>query len=277
MRLTVVVHIIGILVRLFGPTLLAPFLIAVYYREFADAAGFGGTALGTVVLGHAMRRAGGRDAVKAAERLRRVEALTVVAASWLLMAHLSAIPYIWSGLGFIDALFEAMSGLTTTGATVFRDFSAFGRGIFFWRSLTQWLGGMGVIALFVAVLPRLAIGGRELFFAEAPGPTDEKLTPQLRQTALALWRLYAGFTAAEVIALRVAGMSWFDSICHAFTTLAAGGFSPHPASIAGYQSPAVEWTICAFMFLAGANFALQYRVVVRGHWRALLRDEEFLA
>ncbi|MEO7274259.1 MAG: potassium transporter TrkG [Vicinamibacterales bacterium] len=119
----------------------------------------------------------------------------------------------WAGLGFVDALFEAMSGLTTTGATVLRDFGAVGRGLFFWRAMTQWLGGMGVIALFVAVLPHLAIGGRELFFSEASGLTDEKLTPQLRQTAGALWKLYATITAAQVLALYVAGMSLFDSVC----------------------------------------------------------------
>jgi trk system potassium uptake protein TrkH len=277
MRLPVVVHLIGVLVRLFGPMLLAPALVAAYYREHGDAVGFAATAAGTIVLGHAMRLAGGAAAGRAAERLRRIEGMAVVAGAWLLMAHVSAIPYVWAGLGPIDALFEAMSGLTTTGATVLRDFSDFGRAIFFWRALTHWLGGMGVIALFVAVLPRLAIGGRELFFAEASGPSDEKLTPQLRQTALALWRLYAAFTAAQILALWLAGMSVFDAVCHAMATLAAGGFSPHPLSIAGYNSPAIEWIICAFMLVAGANFALQYRVIVRGHGRALFHDEEFRA
>jgi trk system potassium uptake protein TrkH len=171
-------------------------------------------------------------------------------------------------------MFESMSGLTTTGATVFRDFSAYGRGIFFWRGMTQWLGGMGVIALFVAVLPRLAIGGRELFFAEMSGPDDEKVAPQIRRTAALLWRLYAGLTALETIALRLAGMSWYDAITHAFTTLAAGGFSPHPLSIAGYQSPAIEWVIITFMVLAGANFALQYRALLRRDFRLLTDDEE---
>jgi trk system potassium uptake protein TrkH len=277
MRLAVVVHVIGVLVRLYGPMLLVPALVALYYGERTDAAGFALTAAGTALLGQVMRSAGGAAGERAAERMRRAEGITVVAGSWLLMALLSAIPYRWAGLGFIDALFESMSGLTTTGATVFRDFDAFGHGIFFWRSLTHWLGGMGVIALFVAVLPRLAIGGRELFFAEASGPTDEKLTPQLRQTALALWRLYAALTAAQTIALSLAGMTLFDAACHAMATLGAGGFSPHPRSIAGYQSASIEWIVSAFMFLSGANFALQYRAIVRGHRRALLKDEEFRA
>jgi trk system potassium uptake protein TrkH len=171
MRLAVVVHLIGVLVRLFGPMLIVPAAVAAYYREWTDAAGFMGAAAGTIALAHVMRLAGGAKAEAAAERLRRVEGMMVVAGAWLLMAHVAAIPYIWAGLGFVDALFESMSGLTTTGATVLCDFGQFGRGMFFWRSMTQWLGGMGVIALFVAVLPRLAIGGRELFFAEASGPT----------------------------------------------------------------------------------------------------------
>jgi trk system potassium uptake protein TrkH len=135
---------------------------------------------------------------------------------------------------------------------------------------------MGVIALFVAILPRLAIGGRQLFFAEAPGPTDEKLTPQIRKTAAALWTVYAGLTLAQIIALVAVGMPVYDSVCNAFTTLAAGGFSPHPQSIMGYANPAAEWIITFFMFVAGANFALHYRTL-RGELRALPGDEEFRA
>lgn len=276
MRVSVVVHVVGILVALFAPMLLGPAAIAVYYGEHLDAIGFALAAVGAALLGVLMRRAGGAGAVEATERLRRVEGLCIVAGSWMLLAHLAAVPYMWAGVGFIDALFEAMSGLTTTGATTFTDFARFGHAIFFWRSMTQWVGGMGVIALFIAVLPRLAIGGREVFFAEAPGPTDEKLTPQLRHTALALWRLYAVLTGVEALALWMAGMSPFDAACHSMTTLAAGGFSPHPESIAGYQNVAVEWIICVFMFLAGANFALQVRAA-RGRVLALTRDEEFRA
>jgi trk system potassium uptake protein TrkH len=199
--------------------------------------------------------------------------MAVVAATWLGVAHVAAVPYVWAGLSPVDALFESMSGLTTTGATVLTDFDALGRAMFFWRALTQWLGGLGVIALFVAVLPRLAIGGRELFFAEAPGPTDEKLTPQLRATAVALWRLYLGLTVAETLALALAGMGWYEAVCHALTTMAAGGFSPHAQSIAGYASPSIDWIIITFMFLAGANFALQYRLVF-GNLKAIAKDQE---
>ena len=277
MRLSVVVHVTGALVRFFGATLAAPLAVAAWYGEWRDAAGFGGAFAITVVLGAIMRRAGGSAAAIAAdERLRRIEGLGIVAATWLLVANLAAIPYAWAGLGGVDALFESMSGLTTTGATVITDFSAFGRGVFFWRALTHWIGGLGVIALFVAVLPRLAIGGRELFFAEAPGVTDEKLTPQLRDTALALWKLYAAFTGAQVLALVMAGMSLFDAVCHAFATMAAGGFSPNPMSVAGYGSAAIDWIVVVFMFVAGANFAILYRAATGGH-ASLRQDEEFRA
>ena len=139
--------------------------------------------------------------------------------------------------------------------------------------MTQWIGGMGVITLVVAVLPRLSHGVHQLFFAEAPGPTEEKLAPQIRKTAASLWRLYAGLTAAEVVALGLAGMPWFDAVCHAMTTLSAGGFSPHGQSIMGYDSAAIEWIICGFMLLAGANFALQYRALL-GRPGLLARDDE---
>jgi trk system potassium uptake protein TrkH len=267
----------GLLVRVFGLMFTAPLAVALAHGERRDAVGFALALVVTSVIGHAMRHAGGHAAEGAVDGMRRVEALAVVSGSWLLIAQFAALPFMWVGLGPIDALFESMSGLTTTGATVFRDFSAYGHGLFFWRGMTQWLGGMGVIALFVAILPRLAIGGREIFFAEVSGPEDEKVSPQIRRTAAVLWRLYAALTVMQTVALRIAGMSWYDAINHAFTTLAAGGFSPHPLSVAGYQNAAAEWIIIAFMFIAGANFALQYRALLRRDWRLLTGDEELRA
>ncbi len=277
MRLSLIIHVTGLVVRVFGLMFLAPLVVALIYREFIDAIGFAVVTVLTCGVGHAMRRAGGRDAEDAVERMRRVEGLAIVSVAWLLIAWFAGLPYMWNGLGQIDALFESMSGLTTTGATVFRDFSTYGRGIFFWRSLTNWLGGMGVIALFVAILPRLAIGGREMFFAEASGPDDEKVAPQIRRTAALLWRLYAVLTILQIIALLLVGMPLFDSICNTFGTIAAAGFSPHPSSIAGYQNPAAEWVIIVFMFLAGANFALQYRALAMRNLRIFTDDDELRA
>ena len=239
--------------------------------------GFGVVTVVTSAIGHLMRRAGGSAAEDAVEGMRRVEGLAIVSIAWLMIAWFAGMPYMWNGLGQIDAMFEAMSGLTTTGATVFRDFSVYGRGVFFWRALTNWLGGMGVIALFVAILPRLAIGGREMFFAEASGPDEEKVAPQIRRTALLLWRLYAALTVLQIIALMLTGMPLFDSVCNTFATISAAGFSPHPLSIAGYQNPAGEWVMIVFMFLAGANFALQYRALAQRDWRIFTDDEELRA
>jgi trk system potassium uptake protein TrkH len=277
MRFSLVVHVTGVIVRVFGVMFLAPLVVCLYYREYPDAIGFAILGAVTAVAGHAMRKAGGADVEEAVERMRRVEGLAIVSGAWLVIAWFASIPYMWNGLGQVDALFEAMSGLTTTGATIFEDFDAFGRGIFFWRGFTQWLGGMGVIALFVAILPRLAIGGRELFFAEMTGPADEKVAPQIRRTAGLLWRLYAVLTLLQIVALAAVGMPIYDAVCNTFATVAAAGFSPHPLSIGGYQNPAAEWVIIVFMFLAGANFALQYRALARRDFRILAKDEELRA
>ena len=272
MRVINVVQVAGRICRLFGAAFAAPAVVAAFYGEWTDVPGF--------VLGGVLSGGLGQVLITisrgADDDLRRIEALSVVSGVWLLFAVLCAVPYLWGGFGIIDALFEAMSGITATGATIVTDFDAPGRGLFFWRAMTQWIGGMGVITLVVAVLPRLAVGVRQLFFAEAPGPTEEKLAPQIRKTAASLWRLYAGLTAAEAVALGFAGMPWFDAICHAMTTLAAGGFSPHAQSIMGYDSALIEWIICLFMFVAGANFALQYRALL-GRPGVLFRDDEFRA
>lgn len=272
MRLPIVFHFVGVILRLFSLMLLAPAGVALYYGETRDAVSFAIAAVISAVAAQVLITLG----AEARDDLRRVEGLAIVSSSWALVACAGALPFVFAGMGPIDALFESMSGLTTTGATVITDFADFGRGIFFWRALSHWLGGMGVIALFVAVLPRLAIGGRQLFFAEAPGPTDEKLTPQIRKTAAALWSVYAGLTVLQILALRLTGMPLFDSVCNSFATLAAGGFSPNAQSIMGYNNPAAEWVIIVFMFLAGANFALHYRTL-RGEVSALPRDEEFRA
>lgn len=269
MRLSLVLHTVGHVLRLFGFLLLIPLVTDLLYGGFVESIGFLIAGVTAVAGGHQLVRlhAGG-------EELRRMEGIGVVAAVWLGAAIVGAIPYVWSGLGVVDALFESMSGFTTTGATIFRDFSDHSRGLFLWRAFTQWLGGIGVIALVIAVLPRLAIAGRQMFFAEAPGPQEERLTPRIRNTAIALWSLYVGLTAFEVLLLVLSGMPLYHAICNSFATLAAGGFSPHPESIGGYGNPLAEWIVLVFMFLAGANYLLQYRAI-RGRPAALAKDEEF--
>lgn len=209
-----------------------------------------------------------------AEPSRR-EALIAVLLMWLLLPAFAATPYVIDGgMSGLNAMFESMSGFTTTGATVLTDFGDFGQALFLWRSMSQWVGGIGILVLFIAVFPQLAIAGRQLFFAEAPGPTEERLTPRLRHTAGAVVSVYSGLTLACALAYGVAGMSTYDAFAHAFTTLAAGGFSPNGLSFAGFANPALEWVAVLFMFFAGASFPLLYRAIT-GRPRDLLRDAEF--
>lgn len=271
MRLRYVAHVVGLLLRAFGVALLVPMVVDWGYGNWNDSFGF----LVAAVAAYGAGDIGRRLTPKGIE-LNRLEGITVVASAWLVVSLFGAIPYVWAGLSVIDALFESMSGLTTTGATIFRDFSLYEEGLYLWRSMTQWFGGMGVIALFIAVLPKLGLAGRQLFFAEAPGPDEDRLTPRVRQTAIALWALYVGLTMVQIVLLLTFGMPLFDAVCNSLTTLSAGGFSPNPASIGGYGNPGAEWIFIVFMFLAGANYSLQYRAL-RGRPGSLFRDEEFRA
>lgn len=211
-----------------------------------------------------------------AEPTRR-EALTGVLLLWLMVPAFGAIPFVISG-GFspLNAMFESMSGFTTTGATVLRDFDSFSPSLFMWRSLTQWIGGVGILVIFIAVFPQLAIAGRQLFFTEAPGPTEERLTPRLRNTAGAVLAVYTGLTVACATTYAIGGMSIYEAVAHSFTTLAAGGFSPNGLSFQGYANPFLDWAAIVFMIFAGANFALQYRAFT-GRPKELLLDAEFRA
>lgn len=207
----------------------------------------------------------------------RREALISVLLLWLVVPAFGGLPFVISGgMGPLNAMFESMSGFTTTGATVLGDFDDLSRSLFMWRSLTQWLGGIGIIVLFIAVLPQLAIAGRQLFFAEAPGPTEEKLTPRLRNTASAILLVYTSLTLLCALAYGLAGMSPYDAVAHAFTTLAAGGFSPEPFSFQDFANPALEWVAVVFMLFAGANFALLYRAAA-GRPLDLWNNAEFRA
>jgi trk system potassium uptake protein TrkH len=206
--------------------------------------------------------------------IKRSEALFVVTLAWLSFGIIAAIPYLFYNFSLIDSLFEAVSGITTTGATIFTDFNV-PKTLLFWRSFTQWLGGMGIIVLFVAILPQFAVAGRQMFFAEAPGPTEDKFTPRIKNTASALWIVYAGLTLACTVFLYLAGMPMFDSICNAFSTLSAGGFSPNPMSIGGYGSQLINWIVIAFMFLSGTSFVLQSRVLTKRKISLFWKSEEF--
>jgi len=210
------------------------------------------------------------------KELNKRDGYIVVAFGWIVMAASGALPYMLTNTipGFTGAFFETMSGYTTTGATILNDIEAVPKGVLFWRSMTHWIGGMGIIVLAIAILPLLGIGGMQLFAAEAPGPSADKLHPRITDTAKRLWLIYFGYTAIETVLLQVAGMSFFDAINHSMCTLSTGGFSTKNASVAYWNNePVIQYIIIFFMFLAGTNFVLSY-FAFKGKIQKALRDEE---
>ncbi|MDA8531940.1 TrkH family potassium uptake protein [Flavobacteriaceae bacterium] len=201
----------------------------------------------------------------------------VVAFGWVVMALSGTLPYILTGsiTNFTNAFFETISGYTTTGASILTDIEVLPKGVLFWRSLTHWIGGMGIIVLAIAILPLLGIGGMQLFAAEAPGPSTDKLHPRITDTAKRLWLIYVGYTAAETLFLKFAGMSFFDALNHSMSTLSTGGFSTKNDSLAHWNdSPMIQYIVVFFMFLAGTNFVLSY-FGFKGNFSKIFKDEEF--
>ncbi|QBA63456.1 TrkH family potassium uptake protein [Muriicola soli] len=211
------------------------------------------------------------------KEVKRKEGYIIVTFGWIIMAASGVLPYLFSGAipDITNAFFETMSGYTTTGASIIDDIEVLPEGILLWRSLTHWIGGMGIIVLAIAILPLLGIGGMQLFAAEAPGPNADKLHPRITDTAKRLWLIYFGYTIAETVLLKLAGMSFFDAINHSLATLSTGGFSTKNASLAYWNNqPLIQYIVIFFMFLAGSNFVLSY-FVFKGKVQKVLRDEEF--
>ena len=204
------------------------------------------------------------------------EGFAIVGLGWMMVCLLGALPYLFAGTfsSFTDACFESTSGFTTTGATVLRDIEVLPRGILFWRSLTHWLGGMGIILLSLAILPMLGVGGMQLYKAEVPGPVPDRLKPRIRETARTLWLVYVLISFLEVVFLRFGGMGVFEAVCHTFGTMATGGFSTRNASIGHYGSAYLDAVVTVFMLIAGANFALHYQLLL-GRPRRYFEDGEF--
>lgn len=211
------------------------------------------------------------------KEMNKREGYIVVTFGWIVMSLSGTLPYVLTDSipSFTDSFFETMSGYTTTGASILHDIEAMPEGVLFWRSLTHWIGGMGIIVLAIAILPLLGIGGMQLFAAEAPGPSADKLHPRITDTAKRLWLIYFGYTVAETLFLWLAGMSFFDAINHALATLSTGGFSTKNASVAYWNhQPIIQYIIILFMFLAGANFVLSY-FAFKGRIQKVFQDEEF--
>lgn len=270
MNIRLVVKIVGYMLLVEAGCMVLPLAVSLYYGEdtwrvfilVAAVCALLGAVLTRPKLQGVMMQ--GRDGYVA------------VAGAWVSLSLFGAVPYVASGAipRYMDALFETVSGLTTTGATILRQIESLPRGILFWRSETQWIGGMGVLVMFLALMPKVGDGAVHLMRAESPGPIKSKIVPKVGDTAKILYRIYIGLTALEILALRIAGMSWFDAVNHAFTTMATGGFSVKNDSIAAYAHlPAVAWVISAFTFMAGVNFALIF-AAWRGQWRQVLHSSE---
>lgn len=212
---------------------------------------------------------------KPGKEITHREGFAIVGFAWLAVAAIGALPYFLSGKipSFIDCYFEAMSGFTTTGSTILENVEILGPGLLFWRSLTHWLGGMGIIVLSIAILPALGIGGMQLFQAEMPGPTKDRLAPRIQDTARILWGFYVGFTLVETILLMFMGLNFYEALCHSFATLATGGFATKTGSISDFNNPYVEYVIIFFMILAGINFTLHYRFL-KGDFKRVFKSEE---
>ena len=271
-KIAPIVHVLSKLAVLYAVLLLVPTLVSYLYHDSAFNA-FAGTALATLA---------GSTAIWAATRkhdreLRPRDGFTLVFLLWLGFAAISALPFYlyFPNIGYTDAFFEAVSGLTTTGATVISSLDTLAPSLNFWRHMMNWLGGMGIIVLAVAILPMLGVGGTQLFKAEIPGiDKDSKMAPRISQTAKRLWLVYLSFTLLTCMGLKWAGMGWFDAVCHAMSAFSLGGFSTHDASIAFFDSPAIEAVLIAATILGAVNFASHFAMAREKSPKPYWRDEE---
>ena len=280
MNLKPLFNVLGALLTLLGITMVVPIFIS-YFTDGYDLFGFIYSSLICISIGTPIW-----FFTRHNKSLNNKVGFAVVTFSWIFAAIGSSLPFYLSGAipNYTDAFFESMSGVTTTGATIIGNpltlpnlpngIESLPYGILFWRSFIQWIGGMGIIVFYIAILPILGSGGIQLFKLEVPGPVADKITPRLRETAKMLWIVYFGFTLLQILLLGLAGMPWFDSVCHALTTMPTGGFSIQNASIGAYSSPLIQYIIILFMFIAGVNFTLHFRALT-GNFKAHIKDYEF--
>ena len=266
-----VFKVVGVLTITLAFTMLIPLLVGLFYRDMSVGP-FLEAIAATLAGGIALFLVGRTDR---SEFVSQREGMAIVALGWMVAGVFGALPFYFEGEfpTFVDALFESVSGFTTTGASVLTNIEAVSKGLLLWRSLIQWLGGMGIIVLGIAILPFLGVGGMQLYKAEVPTPVPDKLQPRIRDTAMILWKVYALITVAQVLALWAGGMSFYDAVNHALTTLPTGGFSTKNASVAQFDSLYFDLVISFFMLLAGINFSLHYQML-RGKPLAFWRDSE---
>ena len=266
----IVANVVGVLLVVIGGFMLTALPFSIYFGS-GDALPLFQAALITTAVGTGMYWAN----IRAKKHIGKREGYLIVALGWLGVSFFSTLPYLLSGVfpDLTNAFFESVSGLTTTGASVLRDIEAAPKGILFWRSMTQWIGGMGIIVLTVAIFPLLGIGGVELFVAEAPGPTSDKIHPRIKGTAKRLWLIYVGLTFLLTLLLVFGGMGFYDAINHGLTTMATGGFSTKNASVAYFTSPFIQYVILIFMFMAGVNYTVIYYGLTRRFTKVWGSDE----
>jgi trk system potassium uptake protein len=272
MNFKFVIHILGFLLLLTGGLMLTGIPFSLYYID-NDVIILLLSGSGTALLGFLIWLSTRQNLVK---EIGKREGYVIVTLGWLLMSLFGSLPFYFSGYipSYTDAFFETISGFTTTGASILNNIEGLPHGLLFWRSMTHWIGGMGIIVLSIAILPLLGIGGMQLYQAEVAGPSKDKLHPRVKETAKRLWAIYVLFTGVEVILLMFGGMNLFDALCHSFGTLASGGFSTKNNSIAYYNSPFIEYVIIVFMFIAGTSFSLHY-LALKGKLWNYFKDSEF--
>lgn len=275
MNYRLVFRVVSVLLLVVVLFMLAPVSVAVIYGEAELIRSFLIPMVAVILLcgGFLLLTRGGGGGF-----LGSRDGFFLVTVSWLAAAAIGATPFVLSGVipSYTDAFFETMSGFTTTGATILTQIEALPYSLLFWRSLTHWLGGMGIIVLTVAILPLLGVGGFQLMKAEAPGPSVDRLTPKITATAKILWLIYVGLTLLETVLLRIGGMDLYEALTHTFGTMATGGFSPKNASVGHYQSPFIQIVVTVFMLAAGINFILYYRAIT-GRFDAVTRNTELRA
>ena len=271
MRWGYIFHVVGVLILVLGLTMVFPLVVGLIYADGSAVLLLKSMGITVLVglLGFLLFR---REKV---EIITQREGMAVVAIGWSAVGLFGALPFYFDGAFslFVDAFFESVSGFTTTGSSVLTNIEAVSKGLLFWRAFIQWLGGMGIIVLSVAILPFLGIGGMQLYKAEVPSPVPDKLKPRIRDTAMILWKVYALISAAQVVLLILGGMDLYDALCHTFTTMPTGGYSTKNVSIAFYDSIYFDTVIIIFMMLAGINFSLHYQLL-RGKPLAFWRDPE---
>ncbi|MBN1967865.1 MAG: TrkH family potassium uptake protein [Candidatus Delongbacteria bacterium] len=269
LHLRLVINVLGFLLLILGVSQSVPLFVSFFYNDHAYT-GILESMLILTVTGLLMYKF-----TKSDDELSSRDGFIIVTIGWILMSISGAFPYYFSHTinSFTDCVFESTSGFTTTGASILTDIEILPKSIIFWRAMTHWIGGMGIVVFAIAISPFLGIGGMQLFKAEVPGPTTDKLTPRISQTAKILWMIYVGITVSEIIFLLFGGMSFFDSVCHAFATVATGGFSSKNNSIAFYQSQYIDYVISFFMIISGINFSLHYKLIT-GNLKSYLNDTE---